>query len=81
MDKIPFEISAYIKDHFREGCLSDIKTERTESGHFQYKVKVYEDQLIHLLEFNEKGHLIKSDERPVYNEDYFEGMFYGNKDE
>ncbi len=59
MSKVPFEISAYIQEHFRDGCQTDIQTRQSRSGQVQFKVKVYEDQIIHLLDFNEKGDLLK----------------------
>lgn len=79
MSKFPFEISAYISEHFRDGCQTDIQSRRSKSGPPQYKVKVYEDQIIHLLDFNEKGALVKHREIPAYEEDYYDGMFYGNE--
>lgn len=81
MQKLPHKISLYITQHFPEGYLADIKTIEGEDGQISYKIDVNEYEDVYHLEFNEEGILIKHVSEPLYDEDYYEGSYYGAADE
>lgn len=78
--QLPPEASAYIRDHFREEYLIEIKEEKDKHGHIYFKVEVSENDIIHHLKFDKNGKLIKSETEPTFEEDYYEGGFYGADD-
>lgn len=59
--KLPYRISEYVKDHFREDFLFEVKEARQIKGHWYYTVEVTKDDYIHRLKFNEDGELIKDE--------------------
>jgi hypothetical protein len=59
--KLPYRISEYIKDHFQEDFLFEVKEARQIKGHWNYTVQVTKDNYIQTLRFNEEGELIKEE--------------------
>ncbi len=80
MQKLPYEILAYIRNHFQEGYLSDVKSLKDKNGQTSFKIEVTQNEVVHQLEFNGLGKLTKNHSKPRYEEDYYEGSFYGEKD-
>lgn len=80
MQKLPHEISRYIRNKFREGYISDIKRIENKAGEIIFKARIIEDDIVHHLEFDEKGKVLKHETEPTYEEDYYEGDFYGYED-
>lgn len=58
---IPHRMSEYIKEHFREDFLFEVKDVRQRNGHWYYTVEVTKDNYIHTLKFNEDGELMKEE--------------------
>lgn len=77
MTKLPYNVSIYINTHFREGFLTRTYSVRDQYGHKDYIVDISQNDLIYHLIFNEQGKLINETVDPAYDEDYFEGSFYG----
>jgi hypothetical protein len=80
MYKIPHEVSTYIRGHFKEYYHFDFSSEKNKEGNIIYKVELHENEILHLLEFNQKGKIIKHDTLPIFEEDFYEGNFYGKKE-
>jgi hypothetical protein len=70
--RIPFGISEYIKDHFREDFLFHVKEVKEVNGHPVYVVEVTKDDYVHTLRFNEEGTLLKEDAEQVFPPDIHE---------
>lgn len=70
--RIPFGISEYIKDHFREDFLFHMKEVKEVNGHPVYVVEVTKDDYVHTLRFNEEGTLLKEDAEQVFPPDIHE---------
>lgn len=56
--RFPLRISEYVKDHFREEFLFEVKDVRQIKGQWYYTIEVTKDNYIHTLRFNEKGELV-----------------------
>jgi len=56
--KIPYKISEYVNNHFREDFLFEVR-EVKANGLSYYQVDVSKDNFEHNLLFNEKGELVK----------------------
>jgi hypothetical protein len=80
MNKVPYAASKYIREHYRGGYLSKVTPVTTKSGKTIFKVEVTENDVIHHLTFNEEGKLMDHRDDPVYDDDYFEGSFYGEEE-
>lgn len=78
MYKIPQEVTAFIREHFRDGFLIDIAPSKNKNGDLTFKIKVDEDYVMHYLEFSSNGNLLSHESEPSFKEDYFEGSFYGS---
>lgn len=81
MHKLPHEVFTYIRDHFLDGHLVNVKTTKDEHGHLQFHVEVSENDVVHHLEYNEEGGLTKRWSDPAFDEDYYEGDYYGEREE
>lgn len=75
---IPVGISNYIRDHFQEDFLFDVKRVTQSNGHTIYTVEVAKDDYIHTLTFNEEGILLKKDAREAFPPDIHEGQTFGD---
>ncbi len=60
-EKIPFAISSYITDRFREDFLLTVKEIKTIKNQLRYTVEVSKDNFIHTLQFNQDGKLINDE--------------------
>jgi hypothetical protein len=67
--KIPYQISAYIKEHFREDFLFEVKDIRQVKGHLYYTIELSKDDVIHTLKFNEEGELMEDNTDPAFRPD------------
>lgn len=81
MNKLPHHVFSYIRKHFREGYFRNIESVEVEDkdGHLLFRAKIYENEIIHYLEFNAEGQLLKHETEAVFEEDYYEGGFYGKE--
>jgi len=79
MTKLPVKISNYIKQNFREDYLIEVKPILGKKHNTFFKIDITENDVIHHLEFSEKGLVIKHDSEPLFKEDYYEGDFYGQE--
>lgn len=70
---IPYKISDYIKEHFREDFLFEVKEIRQVGKHSTYIVEVSKDDFIHSLRFDEDGDLIKEESEQAFLPDAHEG--------
>jgi hypothetical protein len=80
MTKLPAKASKYIRDHFREGYLAHVTTGKRKNGRSFFRVKITQDDIHHYLEFGEHGDLTGTSDKPVFEDDYFEGSFYAAED-
>lgn len=70
--KLPYKISEYIKEHFREDFLFEVKEVRKTKGHWYYLIEVTKDDYIHTLKFNEHGVLVKDEAEQAFPPDPYE---------
>jgi hypothetical protein len=70
---IPFKITDYIREHFREEFLFEVKKVIQVKGHPQYEVEVSKDDYIYKLSFNENGDLLKEEAEQAFPPDEHEG--------
>ncbi len=70
--KIPYKISEYIKEHFRDEFLFEVKEVKQVKGHWYYAVEVTKDDVIHKMKFNEKGALIDEAADDAFPTDWHE---------
>ena len=71
----------YVKKHYPDGLVEEIAVLKDKYGRAYYKVVVVEDEVVYGLEFNHLGGLMRSSQKPLYDEDYYEGGFYGAPEE
>jgi len=76
--KLPYGISEYIKEHFREDFLFDVKEVTKVKGHTYFTVEVSKDNYIHTLKFNENGDVIKDEADQAFPPDVHEEPGYEN---
>lgn len=60
-EKIPYRISEYISDRFKEDFLFTVKETKKIKGHTFYTVEVSKDDFIYTLRFSEEGDLISKE--------------------
>ena len=72
--RIPYRISDYINEHFREDFLFEVKSIKEEKGHTFYTIEVSKDDYIHVLRFNEDGQLLKEETDPAFPLDEEQGF-------
>jgi hypothetical protein len=75
--RIPFGITEYIRDHFKDDFLFELKDVREVSGRPVYTVEVSKDDYIHSLKFNEDGTLLKEEAKEAFPPDSHEGQAFG----
>lgn len=78
MSKLPQPVAAYLNKHYPDVNMVSVNTRRDNSGHTLYKVVINQEEMVHHLTFSENGQLLNADTEPLYDEDYYEGGFYGN---
>ncbi|MEX1238928.1 MAG: hypothetical protein WEB30_04395 [Cyclobacteriaceae bacterium] len=76
--KLPYGISEYIKEHFREDFLLDVKAVKRLKSHVYYVIEVTKDNYIHTLKFDENGNLMKDDADQAFPEDSHEEPGFGD---
>jgi hypothetical protein len=76
--KIPFGISDYIKKHFKEDFLFDVKEVKKMNGDPLYVAEVSKDNFIHKLKFNKDGTLVTEDTRESFPSDIHEEQSFGD---
>lgn len=70
--KLPYQITEYIKEHFREDFLFEVKEVRQIKGHWYYTIEVTKDNYSHTLRFSENGELIKDEADQTFPPDVHE---------
>jgi hypothetical protein len=69
-NRLPSQVSEYIKEHFLGSFLSEVKERRDSHGHVFYDVELTHENLIYNLEFNQSGELVtKTMEEAITDED------------
>lgn len=74
-EKVPYKISEYIRNTFREDFLCSIKSYSGDKGNKFYTAEVTKDDLIHYLKFDDKGNLMKDDADQAFPPDIHEETF------
>ena len=74
--KIPYKISEYVNNYFREDFLIDVKEVKTQ-GDVHYHVDVSKDNFEYKLLFNKKGDLLKQETKDAFPPDIHEGPVFG----
>jgi hypothetical protein len=77
-EKLPYGISEYITEHFREDFLFEVKEVKKLKGHVYYTVEVTKDNYIHTLKFDENGKLVKEKADQAFPEDIHEEPGFGD---
>lgn len=77
INKLPYKISAYINDHFKEEFLFDVKSVRKEKQGVIYTVEVSKDGYIEVLTFNEEGNILNRDAKQAFPMDDHDGNVQG----
>jgi hypothetical protein len=75
-EKIPYRISDYIQEHFKEDFLFEVKEIKEINGHPLYVIEVSKDDYIHTLRFNEHGTLLSEDAEQAFPPDIHEESTY-----
>lgn len=70
--RLPFKASEYIRNHFREDFLLEVKNTKQIDGRRYYTVEVTKDDYIHTLRFDEHGVLVKKEEEEAFPTDMHE---------
>lgn len=78
--KLPAATLSYIKEHFKEGDITGSRALKNSHGQLIHRIEVTENEVIYQLDFNDEGKLLNRASWPVYDEDYYEGDFYGDED-
>jgi len=76
--KLPFKISEYIQDRFREDFLFEVKDVKSIKGQLNYFVEVTKDDYIHSLQFNEQGNLVEGKADEAFPTDIHEQPISGD---
>lgn len=63
--ELPYEISEYLKENFREDFLTEIKKTTASDGKVIYKVDVSNEDSLYHLKFNSKGLLMEKEMEPI----------------
>lgn len=67
LEQIPYEIKEYIKNkHFDEEFFTDIKKDTDSKGQTIYNVEISHDEMLHKLQFNSEGVLIRKETEPLF---------------
>ncbi len=78
IQSIPFKISEYIQDHFKEDFLFEVKDIKKIREQLYYFVEVTKDDYIHSLQFNEQGDLVEKNAEEAFPPDLHEGQTFGD---
>jgi hypothetical protein len=75
--KLPYKISEYIKNKFREDFLFIVRDIKDLEGGKRYFIEVSKDDYIHQLQFDETGSLINKDASNAFPQDAHDGPSMG----
>lgn len=75
---LPASINEYIREHFYEDFLAEIREQTGKDGLY-YEVDITKDEILHHLVFNKEGHLISSNSEPLFPQDPHEDFFTGDE--
>lgn len=81
MKKLPHQASTYVRTHFENAFIKEVHEKKNEFGHLFYTVDLNSNDLAYHLEFNNDGELISSQTKPLFEEDLFDGEFYGEDEQ
>ena len=62
---MPSGINAYIRAHFKDDYLTDIRPYTSNQGHTYWFVDVTHDSTVYHLRFNSEGRLVEQDVDPI----------------
>jgi hypothetical protein len=79
--QLPYPISEYIKDHFRDDFLFEVKESTQVKGRWYYTIEITKDNYIHTLKFDEDGKLIKDQADEAFPPDVHEDPGFGEIEE
>jgi hypothetical protein len=72
IQKVPYKIADYIKEHFKEDFLFEVKEVREINGKLHYLIEVAKNNFIHTLLFNEAGELVQEEANQAFPSDRYE---------
>ena len=72
--RLPYGISSYIQDRFRDDFLCEVKSVQQDKGHFRYALEVTKDEHIYHLRFNEAGKLLQEEAEEAFPPDSHDGL-------
>jgi len=75
---IPYRISEYIQEHFKEDFLFEVKEVKNIKGQLFYPVEVTKDDYLHRLLFNEAGLLVNEEVEQAFPPDIHEEQYTGD---
>ncbi|MBL7847194.1 MAG: hypothetical protein JNL40_06985 [Cyclobacteriaceae bacterium] len=71
--KLPYAISEYVIDRFREDFLFDLKERKQVGDRWHYTIEVSKDDVVYTFEFDDKGSLLKEESEPAFPADAHDG--------
>lgn len=77
MRTLPVSVLSYIREHYREAERMEPMPDRDAYGKPLWRVRLYKGDHIYLLYFSDKGSFLKKESLPKFEDDYFEGGYYG----
>lgn len=77
-EKLPYKISDYITERFREDFLFKVKEVSQIHGQTYYTIEVAKDDYIHTLVFNEDGQLVKDQADEAFPPDTHDEAGFSN---
>jgi hypothetical protein len=69
MQKLPVRVAVYLREHFEDALIRDVSVKESIAGTVNYEVGLECQDVFYLLEFNEKGELIKFESRHIYDQE------------
>ena len=80
MKNLPHKASVYIRTHFENAFIKRVTQQKGAMGHLEYLVDLDSNDLSYHLEFNEQGEIISTRSTPVFEDDLYDGEFYGGEE-
>lgn len=81
MQNLPKKIRVYITRRFSDGTVSDVRRVRSRKGNIFYLLEISEDEVLYRLRFDITGRLLRRVAEPRFDEDLYQGGFYGEPDQ
>jgi hypothetical protein len=66
---LPYKITEYVKEHFKEDFLFEVKDVRKIKNDWFYTVEVTKDNYIHTLKFNHNGEIMADEAQQAFPSD------------